>query len=262
MNIITKQEIKRDLVENTGLKEGSNVLVHSSLKSFGWVEGGADAVIDSLIETVGASGTVLVPTLTGSAQLTAASPPVFDVLNTPCWTGTIPETFRKRKNAVRSLGPTHSVAAIGRQAEFLTEGHQLCSTPCGKGSPYDKLCSADNGYVLMIGIGLACFTTFHCAEELAGVDYQLQTEPVDAVIIDRSGRKIIARTKIHRYGIVRDFPKMEPLLLSRGIMKAGLSGNASLKLIKAREMMDFTLRKLEEDPCFLLSEEGKRAAAG
>jgi aminoglycoside 3-N-acetyltransferase len=248
---IIKQEIKKDLTK-LGLKEGSAVLTHSSLKSFGWVEGGADAVIDALIETVGASGTVLVPTLTGSVQLSAANPPVFDVLNTPCWTGTVPETFRKRKNAVRSLGATHSVAAIGKQAEFLTEGHQFCNTPCGKGSPYEKLCTIDNGYILMAGIGLSCVTAFHCAEEIAGVTYLMQPEPVNAVVIDARGNKIAVRTRIHGYGIPMDFPRAEPLLLEAGIIKIGTSGYSTLRLIKAKEMMEFILARIKENPFFLL----------
>ena len=258
MATITKQEIKKDLIK-TGLREGSAVLVHSSLKSFGWVEGGADAVIDALIETVGASGTVLVPTLTGSAQLTAANPPVFDALNTPCWTGTIPETFRKRKNAVRSMGPTHSVAAIGRQAEFLTEGHQLCNTPCGKGSPYEKLCLIDNGYILMVGIGLSCVTAFHCAEEISGVSYLMQPEPVNATVIDTRGNKIAVRARIHTYGIPMDFPRAEQPLLQAGIIKMGSSGNSALRLIKAKEMLEFILARIKENPFFLLKE-GRRPA--
>jgi hypothetical protein len=49
---VTKEEIKRGL-EKLGLKTGSIVMVHSSLSSFGYVEGGADAVIDALFEVVG-----------------------------------------------------------------------------------------------------------------------------------------------------------------------------------------------------------------
>ena len=93
--MITKEIIINGLKE-LGLKQGDTVLVHSSLSSFGYVDGGADTVIDALLETVGKEGTVLVPTLTGSEHLSAENPPVFDVRNTPCWTGKIPETFRKR----------------------------------------------------------------------------------------------------------------------------------------------------------------------
>ncbi len=49
---IAKDDIKKGLT-SVGLNHGNVVLVHSSLSSFGYVEGGADAVIDALLEIVG-----------------------------------------------------------------------------------------------------------------------------------------------------------------------------------------------------------------
>ena len=51
-----------DGLGNLGLTEGDVVLVHSSLSRFGYVEGGADTVVDALLAAVGAEGTVAVPT--------------------------------------------------------------------------------------------------------------------------------------------------------------------------------------------------------
>ncbi len=58
---VTKEDIKVGLMK-LGLNRGDTVGVHSSLSSFGYVEGGADAVIDALLETVGESGNVVVST--------------------------------------------------------------------------------------------------------------------------------------------------------------------------------------------------------
>ena len=72
----------------------SEVLAHSSLGSLGslgWVEGGAQTVVDALLEAVGEEGTVLTPTLTGSAKLGPDFPPVFDPGRTPCWRGALAE---------------------------------------------------------------------------------------------------------------------------------------------------------------------------
>src|SRR5215213_5257896 len=89
-----------------GLPSGCKVLVHSAMSSFGHVEGGADTVIDALLSVVGSQGTVMAPTLTGNEYLSPDNPPTFDPVNTPCWTGRVPETMRKRSNALRSLHPT------------------------------------------------------------------------------------------------------------------------------------------------------------
>ena len=55
MSVILKTDIKRKLKE-IGLESGDNVIVHTSLKSMGYVCGGAQAVIEALIETVGENG--------------------------------------------------------------------------------------------------------------------------------------------------------------------------------------------------------------
>ena len=59
MSVILKADIKRKLKE-IGLESGDNVIVHTSLKSMGYVCGGAQAVIEALIETVGENGTIIV----------------------------------------------------------------------------------------------------------------------------------------------------------------------------------------------------------
>lgn len=61
MSVILKADIKRKLKE-IGLESGDNVIVHTSLKSMGYVCDGAQAVIEALIETVGENGTIMMPT--------------------------------------------------------------------------------------------------------------------------------------------------------------------------------------------------------
>lgn len=61
MKIVLKQDIIKKLKE-LGLKSGDTVMVHTSLKNMGYVCGGAQAVIEALIETVGEEGTIMMPT--------------------------------------------------------------------------------------------------------------------------------------------------------------------------------------------------------
>jgi aminoglycoside 3-N-acetyltransferase len=248
--MITKEIIINGL-KGLGLKQGDAVLVHSSLSSFGLVDGGADTVIDALLETVGKEGTVLVPTLTGSEKLSAENPPIFEVRSTSCWTGKIPETLRKRTTAIRSLHPTHSVAAIGAKAKYLTDDHEKCITPCGINSPYHKLAKA-GGYVLLLGVDLCCCTLLHTAEEFADVDYVCQNEWVNATTIDHKGIEHKLKIKIHKYGDERDFPKMEPMLVEKKILVKGKVGKADVRLINAGKFLDLTVEILKNKPDFLL----------
>ena len=50
------------LISCLGLKKGDVVMVHTSLKSMGYICGGAQTVIEALLEVVGNEGTIMMPT--------------------------------------------------------------------------------------------------------------------------------------------------------------------------------------------------------
>ena len=60
--MITKQELKNSLTE-LGIEKGMILEVHSSLSSFGKLEGGADTVIETLKELVTEEGSIFIPVL-------------------------------------------------------------------------------------------------------------------------------------------------------------------------------------------------------
>ncbi|MCC6442765.1 MAG: AAC(3) family N-acetyltransferase [Armatimonadetes bacterium] len=241
----------RDIAEGLsalGLCRGDAVLTHSSLSSFGHVEGGANAVIDAILDIIGPEGTALFPTLTGSENLSPRNPPVFNPAEAACWTGIIPETARKRPEAVRSRHPTHSVAAIGRLARWITAGHEYCPSPCWYGSPYDKVREID-GYILLIGCAHASNTTFHHIEETAPVDYVCQKEPTTGLVVEPNGSRTEVTFYLHSYeGPSRDYPRMEPLFIESGIQATLQVGNATLRLIRSQPMCEMVLERVRRDP--------------
>jgi aminoglycoside 3-N-acetyltransferase len=255
---IDKEAITQEL-RRLGIARGMDVLVHSSLSSIGWVEGGAETVIDALLAVVSSEGTLLMPALTGSPEDSPHHPPHMDVRNTPCprWVGVIPETFRRRPDVRRSLHPTHSVTALGRRADFYTEGHERCTTPCGVGSPYVKLMDM-GGYILLLGCSQQSNTSLHALEELAGVPYHLQEGWTDAVVTDAEGRQIIVRNRLHLWGWERDFTKVDEPLREAGAMREEMVGNALCRLINAQAMREVLLPILQKDPLWLLSERARR----
>ena len=60
--MVTREDIKKAAHE-LGIRSGDTVLVHSSFKSFGGVEGGAAAVIGGFMDAIGEEGTLVFPTL-------------------------------------------------------------------------------------------------------------------------------------------------------------------------------------------------------
>jgi aminoglycoside 3-N-acetyltransferase len=249
---LTRQELVVGF-RQLGLAAGHIVLAHSSLSSFGHVEGGARTVIDALLETVGPLGALMVPTLTGSSALNAQNPPVFDPDKTPPWTGRIPETLLSYPQARRSHHPTHSVAAIGARAAELVAGHEHCVTPCGADSPYARLAAWD-GYVLLIGVDYERCTLFHHVEELVGAPYHIQPGFVAArLVLGEQVRTI--HLMIHAYGNKRCFSRMEAPLKERGAQREAQIGNAHVRLISARELVRVTAQALQHDPTILLADE-------
>ena len=76
-----KTEVKSDIIDalkRVGLQRGDTVMVHTSLGKIGYVCGGAQAVIEALIETVGEEGTVMM-----SARSTQKSIPAWNTA--PSW---------------------------------------------------------------------------------------------------------------------------------------------------------------------------------
>ena len=137
------QKIKEGLV-NIGVKAGDSLLIHSSFKSLGKVDGGIQTLADALQSVVGDRGTLLFPTLS-FASVTEASP-VFSLMDTPSCVGAVSEYIRKMPGAVRSLHPTHSCAALGCEAAYFTQTHYLDNTPVGQNSPFFKLKERQDSY--------------------------------------------------------------------------------------------------------------------
>jgi len=245
-----------DLVNSlttAGITKGSTLLVHSSLSSFGYVEGGTETVINALLQSVGEEGNVFVPTLTGKPTDGPDNPPVFDVRNTPCWTGKIPSDFMKLSQSKRSLHPTHSVSGIGPLVDDVIKGHEDSLTPCGKGSPYFKIAEQE-GYILFLGVDLRSNTTIHTVEELAEVPYHLQKEKTECTIIDYDGNVIKRQLYLHDWGTPRYFQKIEEPLESLKILTKTKCGNATIRIVKSMPMIEWLYEILKKDPDYLIKE--------
>ena len=169
--MVTKSDITNTL-NQLCVKNGDVLLFHSSLKSFGIVDGGADTVIDAVLDTVLPNGTAVVPTLVQKNFKDAYK--TWNKHTSPSDVGFITETFRLRKNALRSDQETHSVSAIGKHAEEITSTHKS-SFPrhhaygeyaFSTGSPWQKIYEL-NGKVLFMGVDDLKVNTFrHFVEAL------------------------------------------------------------------------------------------------
>lgn len=183
----SKKQLKKDLM-HLGICPGDMVLMHSSYKALGGVEGGAQAFFEAFIELLGENGTLILPSLT-FAYVTRENP-LFDYDQTPSCVGYLSEYFRTSVNGVvRSMHPTHSCCAIGKYKYELVKNHELDFTPVGENSPFTKLPEYD-GKILFLGCGTGSNTSMHGVEETVETPYCLdKANPVDYVL--KKGDKMI-----------------------------------------------------------------------
>ncbi len=252
---LTQQWVSRDsLVTDLGrlgVERGGTLLVHSSISSLGYVHGGVETVLVGLIEAVG-QGTLVLPTLTfGEVNRGRRD---FDVRTSASQVGVLSETLRRRPGVVRSLHPTHSVAAIGPAAEELIADHELASTPCGNETPYSRLMDR-GGQVLLLGVGLRRNTCFHAVEALAGVPYLMRSEPEEFSITDAEGGVRRVPVRMHAPARKCRFDELEEELAENGVLRRGTVGQARSLLIEGRAFRDYMLSKLAADPEYVLKRE-------
>ena len=158
------------------IQSTDTLIIHSSMKSLGYVEGGPDTVIDAFLEAV-KDGTLLFPTL---CQADWAHVYENWHMDAPSAVGLLTNVFRKRPNAYRSNQATHSVAAMGKDAVWFTQTHgetgkragNMGDTPFAADSPWEKMYNR-NTKILMLGVDPRYCTMRHYAEYVF-VEYSLK----------------------------------------------------------------------------------------
>jgi len=244
---VSREDI-REGVCALGASRGDVAMVHSSLSAFGHVDGGADAVIDGLLDALGPEGTLVMPTFTWG-QFHAEERVVFDVSRTPCETGRIPETFRTRSGVVRSVHVCHSVAAVGpRAGEVMGEG----VSSFGPGSTFDALQRLD-AWIVMLGVSFQSCTALHAVEEAVQVPYRAHRDFRGSVVILPNGTQIASASieYLRRHGGQNDFAKMAAVLAGKGVLRVGRIGEARCMATRMRDLFRIARPMLEKDPGFL-----------
>jgi aminoglycoside 3-N-acetyltransferase len=248
LGAMNRQDLLAELRDRCGVRAGDVLIVHSSMKSIGWIEGGAAAAVEALRSAVGEAGTVLMPAF--------CAPPdngVIEIAHTPSRVGAISECFRTRPGVLRSRHPTHSVCAGGRRAAEFIAGHEHTSG-LGVDSPLHKAARA-GADVLMIGCGLTSCSLVHIAEAIARVPY------LGRVTYARYHRTL---TLVDADGRRRSFPPVDvpgdsegftvvqdALLRRRRVTECGLGAARVLKM-RGMDILHTSRALLRRDPAALL----------
>lgn len=235
-------------VRDLGLS-GQPICVHSSLRSFGHVEGGPRAVIQGLL----AEGcTVLVPTFT---PFRIPPPPgvriphnAYDYDNPPpdttggriytpeCndiegYMGAIPAALLEVEGRVRGNHPVSPFAAAGPLAHELISGQ----APLRWLAPLEKLCEM-NGWIIMMGVGLTSMTLIHLAEKEVGRNQFIRWARVP-------GGKII---EVQVGSCSAGFGKFDPIFAQ--FERRVMVGESLWRVFPAKETLEAAKNAIRMDP--------------
>lgn len=153
------------LMQTMGLRAGSVVCIHASMKEFYNYQGTAFELIDGLLRIIGPEGTLAMPAFPPYRYLRDPAY-IFHPERDKTGAGYLAETFRRYPGVKRSLNAQHAVCAIGKDADYLIKDHLHGEDGWDKKSPWYRLCEL-NALVFNLGMPRAYIGTFHhCVESL------------------------------------------------------------------------------------------------
>lgn len=242
--IYSKKQLITQLGE-MGIDPEGTLLVHSSMKSIGAVDGGADTVLDALSDYM-KEGLLVLPTHTWS--YINAGNPRFYPQHSPVCVGLLPELFRERAGVVRSLHPTHSVAALGKDAIAFTADDHRFDTPCARGSSWGKLLDR-RATILLVGVDLKRNTFIHGVEEWVDIPGRLTDMPERLYTVLPDGTEIPVPSRRH-FGLSwsEHFWKVDDVLAEREAMRFGKLGDAEVRVCDAAATAEMITEMLAADP--------------
>ena len=238
----TKLDLQNSFKE-LGVGRGDVLVLQSSYKGCGEIEGGPDGLIDALMDLLGPEGTLIMPAY-NFTQWTSNH--YFDVLETPSEVGIITEVFRNRENVGRTAHPIHSLSVWGKYKEELV--NIQCSKSFGEDSVFAKLIEY-NALYSTIGLGSKMpFLPCHYTEDILNVTYR-RPKDFGGIYMD-GNRKASLRVYSFRVRRNQKNPVYEghTYLLDKGKVKTYFNGDLVFCYARAKDYHQDFIEYIKEFP--------------
>ena len=228
-----------------GVRQGDTLMVHSSWKPLNGFRGRPADMIVALKQAVGETGLLVMPSLTyqneSSAEFLARGVPM-NVRRSPSKMGLLTEVFRRNREVVRSLSPTHPLLAWGRGASEFVAGHDQAVEPFGTGSPFARLLERDS-WILGIDAPFSTVTFTHFVEDRLAdrLPFPFYDPEIRmGTVIDASGQTLHCPVRVisAQANRLRREERYIAQLRRQGWLRHQRIGNTRLLLLRCREMVE------------------------
>lgn len=236
----SKNEIIRQL-DALHTPKGVPVLMHTSLRAIGPVEGDGEALLDILIEYFTRDGGLFcVPTHTWDNLEKEIT---LDMSSDDNCLGAFSGIAIRDSRGIRSENPTHSMVVFGdrEKAQAFVRDELWVPTPTAPTSCYGKLYDM-GGYVLLAGVSHNRNTFLHTVDEMLHIPNRMDDKPVPVAVKRKDGQVLTSQMCLFYTDYTEDisyrFPKYETAFRYHRCITDGFLGNAPVQLCDARKMKE------------------------
>lgn len=246
----TKKQLFEDL-RKIGVEDGDLLHLKASLRAVGKIEGGANTLVEALLEAVGEKGTIVIDAFIDAFALPLSEEDAKKIADnkTPSYAGALANAVIKHSKSVRSKHPIQKFSAIGYKAKELCDAHTYETGGYDLVHQMAKL----NAKNLTIGQNVVGVGTTHVAIELQ----ELKRKEINKGrnYYDKNGEIKFAKMNWNG-GCGRGFPKFIPLYEQKGgLIARGKIGNAESILTSMKKTLEIEIEKLREDNKFFFCDD-------
>ncbi len=227
-----------ELIEELSLKQGMNLIVHSSLRQIkkSIPSLNPEDLIGALKVQISQNGSLIMPTFTYCFQRVDGNNEVFDAVNSKSKVGALTEIFRRQNDTIRTSSPTHSFALWGNVVNYFDINNSPAS-PLGKESIMEWLANNDDSYVLLLGCNFNAMTFGHYLEIINEVPWT-NISPWDHLGVLPIGISKKAEYPLTQVpGCSKSFINFQQYLLDKSIISIKTIGLMEFSLISISDLL-------------------------
>lgn len=238
--MVTKNELKESL-KSLGICKGMTLEVHSSLSSFGELEGGAETVIDTLKELVTEEGSIFMPALRLSKELPLSEEDkklgitvkikVLPSDSDRTAMGIVADTFRKLPDTYTG-SDTISTSGWGKYGkEAVNSGLDY---PIHNG-----------GMALMLGVDIYKLTAMHYVERITPDVINKQFEPTEEINCKYPPNEWFIEAG---HPPIKAWYKIQDMAYEKGLIKETTIGECKIMFFDIWSVVSLYENELRNDP--------------